>query len=242
MLHQRPSRLNRSEVHHVSYYLDTEGNESFSIVKSRGSARAAWLKRTTMASADAADGSPTLSRGFVLRGACREIVGGTERMRRKDQEEMQPLSWRSGRREVVVAPGICSAVCSQAWPRPGSSADGASLAAQQRDGSRSDELSKAGPTAGPLSNLVPPVAADIGCCCDGFTHEITMSIARSSATTVACRRSPSVANVAITRNRHSSLPQRAAATRRVDFSGRLAPNLRSSTSVCSNSHRQHRRR
>src|SRR5436309_2859693 len=25
MLHQRPSRLNRSEVHHVSYYLDTEG-------------------------------------------------------------------------------------------------------------------------------------------------------------------------------------------------------------------------
>jgi hypothetical protein len=26
MLHQRPSRLNRSEVHHVSYYLDTEGD------------------------------------------------------------------------------------------------------------------------------------------------------------------------------------------------------------------------
>jgi len=60
-------------------------DESFSSVKSRGSASATWLKSTTMASADATAGSPTPRRRCVPRGVSTAMIGGTEaeRMRRK---------------------------------------------------------------------------------------------------------------------------------------------------------------
>ena len=60
-------------------------NESFSSVKSRGSASATWLKSTTMASADTTAGSPTPRRRCVPRRGCGAMIGGTEaeRMRRK---------------------------------------------------------------------------------------------------------------------------------------------------------------